>query len=52
MNGYEDAIILWEKLSRKSSPNTGSYNTILQKKFSKSELYDVTRDPEYWIIEI
>ena len=30
----------------------GSPKTTLRKKFSKSELYDVTRDPEDWITDL
>ena len=42
----------WDRLNKKIQTMAGSPKTTLSKKFSKSELYDVTRDPEDWITDL
>ena len=43
---------MWIKLSRKFEPTKGAYETILRKKFAKSDLDDIKRDPEDWITKL
>ena len=43
------ALCAWEILNKKIQPMTGAYKTRIRNKFAKSELDDVTRDPEDWI---
>ena len=51
-NKYGDARLAWTILSRKFEPTTGASKTRLRKKFSKYELYEVTRNPEEWITKL
>ena len=48
-NNYGNERQAWIKLSRQFEPTTGASKTRLHKKFSKLELYDVTRNPKEWI---
>ena len=46
------ALCAWGKLNKKFQTMISASKTILWNKFTKCELDDVTRDPEYWITEL
>ena len=46
------ALRKWENFNKKFQPMTGVSKTIIQKKFAKCDLDDVTWDPEDWITEL
>ena len=43
---------LWEKLSKKFKSTTEASKTRLQKKFSNSDLKDITSEPKNWITDL
>ena len=51
-NKYGDAIQAWMKISRIFETTTGAFKTRPFRKFSKSKLYYITRNPEEWITEL
>ena len=51
-NKYGDTRQEWIKISRKIDPTTEVSKTRIRKKLSKSDLDDVTRDPEDWITKL
>ena len=51
-NKYGDAIQAWMKISRIFETTTGAFKTRPCRKFSKSKLYYITRNPEEWITDI
>ena len=51
-NKYGDARQAYIKFSRKLDPTTRASKILLRNKFSKSELFYLKRNPEYWIIKI
>ena len=53
LNTYQwDAFYAWYMLNKTFKPMTGETKTRLCKKFFKSKLYVVTREPEDWITEL
>ena len=46
-----NALRAWGRLRNIFNPMAGAHKTILNNKFTKSELDDVTRDPEDCIID-
>ena len=51
-NKYGDMRKSWGNFLRKFDPTTGDSKKRLCKKFAKCELYDITRYPEEWIINL
>ena len=51
-NKYGDTRQEWIKISRKIDPTTDVSKTRIRKKLLKSDLDDVTRDPEDWITKL